>query len=84
MDIKKKLTANLQLVITFATVIGLGIGIINFFILTTVTPLEKRVVALETFQTTSAPVFADFIEVKTKVDIMFLDIKDIKNYLNIR
>lgn len=47
MDITKKFKDNLGVIIAICTVIGVVIGVVNFFILTSVAPIEKRVEALE-------------------------------------
>lgn len=45
MDITKKFKDNLGVVIAICTVIGVGIGILNFFILVNVAPLQREVIA---------------------------------------
>ena len=47
MEIKKKILTNAQLIIAVGTIIGMVIGVLNFFLLQSVAPLEKRVVAVE-------------------------------------
>lgn len=74
----------IQAILAGITLVGVGIGILNFFLLTAISPIEKRVEALEQTQVINAPLVSQFTEVRTKVDIMFGDIKDIKNFLNIR
>jgi len=48
MQIRKTIKENAQTLIALGTVVGMAIGILNFFILTSITPIEKRVEALET------------------------------------
>jgi len=47
MEISKKFKDNLGVIIAICTILGVGISVINFFILTSVAPLETRVKALE-------------------------------------
>ena len=47
MEISKKFKDNLGAIIAICTILGVGIGVLNFFILTSVAPLEVRVKALE-------------------------------------
>lgn len=84
MDIKKRLIENLQLVIAFAAVTALLFNIVNFIISFNVSPLERRVMALEGDNSEQQVVNKEFIEIKTNVQLTREDVKDIKSYLGIR
>lgn len=45
MDITKKLKDNISVIIALCTIVGVGISVINFFILVNVAPLQKEVIA---------------------------------------
>ena len=47
MELSKKFKDNLGAIIAICTILGVGIGVLNFFILTSVAPLETRVKAIE-------------------------------------
>ena len=47
MELSKKFKDNLGTIIAICTIIGVGIGVLNFFILTSISPIEGRVKALE-------------------------------------
>ena len=80
MDISKKFKDNLGAIIAICTILGVGIGILNFFILTSISPIEKRVVALEKEQTKFMPLDlslekwnnneADHTSIEKKLDIL--------------
>jgi hypothetical protein len=89
--VPKKITENLQLVIAFGAVIGLAVGVINFFILTNVSPLEKRVDAIEKRNDKVDPLFDRFLQLEERdaalikdVEEIKFDIRAIRDYLNIR
>jgi hypothetical protein len=84
MDIKKTITKNAQALIAIGTIIGMGIGVINFFILTSIAPIERRVEAIEIRNAKTDPLVSDFIEVRTDVRTIKDDIKDIKSFLGVR
>ena len=80
MDITKKFKENLGAIIAICTILGVGIGILNFFILTSISPIEKRVVALENEQIKFMPLDlslekwknneADHTSIEKKLDIL--------------
>lgn len=74
----------IQAILAGITIIGVGISLLNFYLLTTISPIERRVMALEKLSEDNLPFVSQFIEIKTNVEIMKDDIKDIKRYLNIR
>jgi flagellar basal body-associated protein FliL len=90
-QIKEKFKGNLQLLIAFGTVVGLAVGVGNFFILTQLAPIERRVAAIEDRNEKTDPLVTRFIQLEIRdealvkdVDEIKADIKDIKNFLNIR
>ena len=80
MDITKKFKENLGAIIAICTILGVGIGVLNFFILTSISPIEKRVVALENEQIKFMPLDlslekwnnneADHTSIEKKLDIL--------------
>ena len=47
MEISKKFKDNLGVIIAICTILGVGISVLNFYILTSISPIENRVRALE-------------------------------------
>ena len=47
MEISKKFKDNLGAIIAICTILGVAISVINFYILTSISPIENRVKALE-------------------------------------
>ena len=47
MELSKKFKDNLGAIIAICTILGVGIGVVNFYILATISPIEGRVKALE-------------------------------------
>lgn len=84
MNIKNAIKKNGQLLITIGTLIGMGIGVINFFILTSLAPIEKRVVALEDWKEEVKPDIKLIPVINEKIDTLKEDIKDIKSVLGVR
>jgi len=75
MGIITKIKENLQLVLTIAAVAGLVVGIINFFILTAVTPIaedvkasEERITKLEEGEKDEKTLVLDFNTFREKVN----------------
>ncbi len=84
MDIKKVITKNAQALIAIGTLIGMGIGVINFFILTSIAPIERRVEAIETLHDKTEPQIAKIAVLEANIDTIKEDIKDIKSFLGVR
>ena len=84
MDIKKAITKNAQLIIAIGTVIGMVASIFNFYILTRISPIEKRVVALEEWRTEIRPEIKLIPVIDEKIDTLKEDVKDIKSVLKVR
>ena len=47
MELSKKFKDNLGAIIAICTILGVGISVVNFYILTSISPIESRVKALE-------------------------------------
>jgi hypothetical protein len=47
MEITKRFKDNLGIIIAIGTIVTMAFGILNFFLLNSISPIEKRVVALE-------------------------------------
>ena len=47
MEVSKKFKDNLGTIIAVCTILGVGISVLNFYILTSISPIENRVTALE-------------------------------------
>ena len=47
MEISKKFKDNLGVIIAISTILGMGISVVNFYILASISPLATRVEALE-------------------------------------
>ena len=58
----------------------MGIGILNFFILTSIAPIEKRVEALETWKEEIKTDIKEIPVISAKLDTIKEDIKDIKSF----
>lgn len=84
MDIKKTIKENSQLLISVGTVIGMAIGIINFFILASIAPIERRVEALENYKGEIRLDIKEIPVISSKLDTLREDIKDIKSVLGVR
>lgn len=80
MDIKNVIKENAQALIAIGTIIGMGIGILNFFILTSIAPIEKRVEALETWKEEIKTDIKEIPVISAKLDTIKEDIKDIKSF----
>lgn len=74
----------IQAILAGITIFGVVVSLLNFYLLVTISPIETRVMALEKLSEDNLPFVSQFIEVKTNVLIIKEDIRDIKNYLNIR
>lgn len=79
--IKDKFKGNLQIFIAFGTVIGLVVGVINFFILTAITPLEKRVGAIEERNEGADLLIVRFVQLEERDKQLVEDVKEIKEGL---
>lgn len=84
MDIKKAITKNAQALIAIGTLIGMGIGVVNFFILASVAPLERRVEAIEEWKVETRSEIKEIPVISSKLDTLKEDIKDIKSLLGVR
>jgi hypothetical protein len=76
--IKERFRGNLQMVTAIAAVVGVVIGIITFFVNISVTPLEKRVLALEEVSSESKPLVDRFILLEERNAVMSNDVKEMK------
>ena len=81
----------LQAITVSIAVIGVVFSIFNFYLLANISPLEKRVVAIEKRNETVDPLVTRFIQLEERdialinnVEDIKQDIRDIKNFLNIR
>jgi hypothetical protein len=84
MDIKKTITKNAQLIIAVGTVAGMVVSIFNFYILTRISPIEKRVVAIEEWRTEIRPDLKLIPVIDEKIDTLKEDVKDIKSTLRVK
>lgn len=84
MDIKKAITKNAQALIAIGTLIGMAIGVVNFFILASVAPLERRVEAIEDWKVETRSEIKEIPVISNKLDTLKEDIKDIKSLLGVR
>lgn len=84
MDIKKIITKNAQLIIAVATVAGMVASIFNFYILTRISPIEKRVVAIEEWKVEVKPDLKLIPVIDEKIDTLKEDVKDIKSTLRVK
>lgn len=85
MDIKKAIKKNPLSAITVAiAVVGVVFSVFNFYLLSNISPLERRVEAIEKRNEINDPLVGQFIEVKTDVRTIKEDIKDIKSFLGVR
>ena len=84
MDIKKAITKNAQSLIAIGTLIGMAIGVVNFFILASVAPLERRVEAIEEWKVETRSEIKEIPVISNKLDTLKEDIKDIKSALGLR
>ena len=84
MDIKKAITKNAQALIAVGTVIGMAIGVVNFFILTSIAPIERRVEAIEDWKVETRSEIKEIPVISNKLDTLKEDIKDIKSLLGVR
>ncbi len=80
MDIKKFITKNAQLLIAVGTIIGMAVGVINFFVLTTIYPLKRDVLALEDWKKEVQADIKDIPVISDNIKTIKDDIKDIKSY----
>ena len=81
----------LQTITVAIAIVGVVFSIFNFYLLANISPLERRVVALEKFDESNAPLITRFIQLEVRDQALVddvadikLDIRDIKNYLNIK
>ncbi|MBI5954466.1 MAG: hypothetical protein HY865_22645 [Chloroflexi bacterium] len=84
MDIKKSITKNAQALIAIGTLIGMVASVFNFYILTRISPIEKRVEALEGWRTEIKPDLKLIPVIDEKIDTLKEDVKDIKSVLKVR
>jgi len=81
--IKEKFKGNLQIIIAFGTVVGLAVGLGNFFILTALSPIESRVKALESRVHASDVLSHEFGIVKEKVERIDKNVEKIADRMGI-
>ena len=62
----------------------MAIGVVNFFILASVAPLEKRVEAIEDWKVETRSEIKEIPVISNKLDTLKEDIKDIKSALGLR
>ena len=74
----------LQAITVGIAVIGVVFSIFNFYLLSNISPLARRVDALEKFDEENKPLIVEFIEIRTDIKTIKEDIKDIKGFLNVR
>ena len=81
----------LQAITVAIAIIGVVFSIFNFYLLANISPLEKRVAAIEKRNETIDPLVTRFIQLEERdialinsVEDIKQDIRDIKNFLNIR
>ena len=74
----------LQAITVVIAIVGVVFSIFNFYLLANISPIEKRVVALEKFDEENKPLIVDFIGMRTDIKTIKEDIRDIKNFLKIR
>lgn len=77
-NLKESLKENLQLILAFAAVGGVVVGLLNFYLLTTISPIEKRVAAIEVRNDKLEPLITDYIQDKVVIDALAGDIKSIR------
>ena len=92
MELSKKFKENLGAIIAICTILGVGIGILNFFILTSIAPIEKRVEALENMDKEFMPLDLstekwknndkEHIEIMKKLDTMDVKLDIIVKEIN--
>lgn len=75
---KESLKENLQLILAVAAVGGVAVGLLNFYLLTTISPIEKRVAAIEIRNDKLEPLVTDYIQDKVVIDSLGGDISAIK------
>lgn len=80
----------LQTITVGIAVAGVVVSILNFYLLSNISPIERRVAALEETQAENLPLINDYLLTKQQVEFVKgsigrieLDIRDIKNYLNV-
>lgn len=84
MDIKKTITKNAQSLIAIGTVIGMAIGVVNFFLLNALYPIQRDVQALEEWKVDVQADIKLIPVISSKLDTLKEDTKDIKSLLGVR
>lgn len=85
MDIKNAINKNPLSAITVAiAVIGVVFSVFNFYLLSNISPLERRVGALETWKEEIRPEIKLIPVIDEKIDTLKDDVKDIKSVLKVR
>lgn len=69
----------LQAITTFIAVAGVVVAVFNFYLLSNITPLEKRVDALEERNERVDPLVTEFIEMKGTFKAIQVDISELKD-----
>ena len=84
-------TKPLQAITVALAVIGVVFSVFNFYLLSNIAPIERRVAAIEERNAKADPLISEFIEQRGTIkaiekDISEIkeDLRDVKNYLNIR
>lgn len=80
MDIKKTITKNAQALVAIGTFIGMAIGVVNFFVLASLYPIQRDVQALEEWKTEVQRDIKEIPVISAKLDTLKDDVKDIKSY----
>ena len=80
MDIKKTITKNAQALVAVGTLIGMAIGVVNFFVLASLYPIQRDVQALEEWKTEVQRDIKEIPVISAKLDTLKDDVKDIKSY----
>ena len=91
-EIAKTIKKNpLQAITTALAIIGVAISLANFYLLSLISPIERRVAAIEKRNEVVDPLVTRFIQLEIRdeelvkdVGEIKSDIRDVKNYLNIR
>lgn len=78
-EIVKTIRRNpLQTITTFIAVAGVVVGILNFYILANISPLERRVEAIEKRNVAVDPLVTRFIQLEQRDEALVEDIAELK------
>jgi len=90
-NLSKAIKTNpLQAITVGIAIAGVVVSLFNFYLLSNISPVERRVAALEKTQDANLPYVGDYLVTKQKIESMSdnindikQDLRDIKNYLNV-